>query len=73
MRMCISNNFYTCGDTREYSKMLEYVENSKPTLENIYAVAVDILDHTDPNEGQTITNIMCIIENTVVRTTFDIE
>ena len=73
MRMCISNNFYTCGDTREYSKMLEYVENSKPTPENIYAVAVDILDHTDENEDQTITNIMCTIENTVVRTTFDIE
>ena len=73
VQMCIENNFYTQGDALAYSRMLQRVEVMEPTLENIYAVAVDILDHTDENEDQTITNIMCIIENTVVRTTFDIE
>lgn len=73
MGMCIDHNFYTCGDVQAYTKMLEYVNHSEPTPENIYDVAVDILDHTDPNEDQTITNIMCIIENSVVRTVYEIE
>ena len=71
--MCIENNFYTQGDALAYSRMLQRVEVMKPTPEEIYKTAVDILDHTDPNEDQTITNIMCIIENTVVRTTYEIE
>lgn len=71
--MCIENNFYTQGDALAYSRMLQRVEVMEPTPEEIYKTAVDILDHTDPNEDQTITNIMCIIENTVVRTTYEIE
>ena len=71
VEMCIENNFYTQGDALAYSRMLQRVEVNEPTPEEIYIVAVDILDHTDPNEDQTITNIMCIIENTVVRTIYE--
>lgn len=73
VQMCIENNFYTQGDALAYSRMLQRVEVMKPTPEEIYKTAVDILDHTDPNEDQTITNIMCIIENEVVRTTYEID
>ena len=73
MHMCINHNFYTRGDTRAYTKMLNYVKQKEPTPEEIYIVAVDILDHTDENEDQSITNIMYIIENEVVRTTYEIE
>ena len=73
VQMCIENNFYTQGDALAYSRMLQRVEVKEPTPEEIYIVAVDILDHTDENEDQSITNIMCIIENTVVRTTYEIE
>ena len=58
MHMCINHNFYTRGDTRAYTKMLNYVKQKEPTPEEIYIVAVDILDHTDENEDQSITNIM---------------
>lgn len=73
MHMCINHNFYTRGDTRAYTKMLNYVKQKEPTPEEIYIVAVDILDHTDENEDQSITNIMYIIENEVVRTAYEIE
>ena len=58
MNMCIKHNFYTRGDTRAYTKMLNYVKQKEPTPEEIYIVAVDILDHTDENEDQSITNII---------------
>ena len=73
MHMCIDHNFYTRGDTRAYTKMLDYVKQKEPTPEEIYIVAVDILDHTDPNEDQTITNIMYTIEKEAVQTTYEIE
>ena len=73
VQMCIENNFYTYGDTRAYMKMLNHVDNKEPTPEEIYIVAVDILDHTDPNEDQTITNIMYTIEKEAVQTTYEIE
>ncbi len=65
--MCIRENFYTCGDCDEYDAMLTKVRENAPTDEMIYEIAKDINDHT---KGQTVTNIMFIIANDVVKTSY---
>lgn len=71
--MCVSHHFYMRGTVAQYTDMLNYVKENDPTPENIYNVANDILNYTDPNEDQTVTNIMYIIENEVVRTSYEIK
>ena len=74
--MCIENNWYTAGTVKEYSEMLEFVEEHEPTTENIYKVASDIFKHTSINDkggGADIENIMFIIANDVVKTFFEIQ
>ncbi len=72
VQMCIENNFYTQGDALAYSRMLQRVKVMEPTPEEIYKTASNILDYTDTNEDQTVTNIMYFIENEIVRTSFEI-
>lgn len=67
---CIENDLYTCGDNSEYEEMLDMVRNLEPTMENLYAVAKNICDHS---KHQTITNVMFILENNVVKTCFEID
>ncbi len=67
---CVKNNLYTCGDCEEYDHMLNLVKMFKPTTKNLYVIAEDIWVHSD---GQTISNIMFILENEAVTTTFKIE
>ena len=67
---CIRNNLYTCGTTEEYNNLANFINKHKPTYENIYMVAFDIYNHS---EGQTITNIMYIIERECVYTTFELD
>ena len=43
---CIKYNFYTGGTNEAYEEMLEYVECTKPTTDNIFKVAYDIFKHT---------------------------
>jgi hypothetical protein len=69
--MCINNNWYTAGDIRAYSKMLEYVEKSEPTKLNIYNVAKDILEHSDDPELY-VEAIMFEIGNKVVKTFYEV-
>ena len=69
--MCIRENLYTEGDGDEYTDMLNMVsEKRNPTLEDIYQVADDINRHS---EGQTVTNIMFMLANIVVKSCFEIE
>ncbi len=69
--MCIREDLYTLGDDEEYTAMLESVEDrSYPTLEDIYRVAEDIYRHS---AGQTVTNIMYMLANSVIKSCFDIE
>jgi len=68
--VCIKNNLYTSGDCEEYDKMLSSVKSLYPSAENLYFVASDILSHS---KNQTITNIMFILENEAVTTTFRID
>ncbi len=68
--MCIREDLYTLGDDEEYIAMLESVEDrSYPTLEDIYRVADDINRHS---AGQTVTNIMYMLANNVIKSCFDI-
>lgn len=48
--MCVKNDYYTRGDNEAYRKMLNFVSEHKPTTENIYKVAVDIVAHSDLSE-----------------------
>ena len=67
--MCIKNNLYTCGDNDEYEHMLSLVRRLYPNVENIYFVAENICKHS---KEQTITNVMYMLENEAVTTTFEI-
>ena len=42
----------------------------QPTVENLYRLAKDIKEHS---EGQTITNVMFILERDAVTTIFEID
>lgn len=64
---CIRNNLYTMGSNEEYSEMLMNIEKLYPTLTTIQSIAQNILDHS---EDQSLTNIMYIIANEVVKTCF---
>lgn len=67
---CIKNNLYTRGDNEAYGNILDYVSRSYPDTENLYLVAKDICEHS---KGQTVSNVMFIIESEAVTTTFAIE
>ena len=67
--MCIRNALYTNGYIGDYNEMLDFVSNSQPTYANIYLVAKNIYKRS---EDQTITNIMYLLENEAVTTTFEI-
>ena len=43
---CINNNYYTCGNCREYERMFEMADNAV-TDEEIIAVGRDIWEHSD--------------------------
>ena len=66
---CIANDLYTYGDCEEYEAMLNKVKELAPTFENIYTVAKDIAAHS---ECQTVENVMYILENKAVTTTFEV-
>ena len=67
---CIRNDLYTRGTCSEYDKMLDMVENTEPTVAALYEVAKDINDHS---KGQTVTNIMYILENEAIYKCFMID
>lgn len=67
---CINNNLYTRGTNEDYEHMLVWVNRYYPNVENMYNIAADIYKHS---KEQTITNIMYILENEAVITTFEID
>lgn len=68
-KACIKNHLYTRGTCNEYDKMLKLVATMIPTYENIYIIARNIKDHS---EDRTVIDIMFILENEAVDTTFEI-
>lgn len=71
--VCIHENWYTEGTVKQYSEMLGFVENNKPTGLNLFKVASDILEHTDEKQGQTIENIMFILGKDACNTFFTVD
>ena len=69
-QVCIDNDLYTSGDNEDYSNMLDCVRDFYPDTENLYLIAMDIYKHS---KGQTVTNIMYLLENKAVTTTFEID
>lgn len=67
---CIANQLYTRGDNEDYSLLLEWVGTVSPTLGNLYLAAEDICEHST---GNSITNVMYILEKEAVVTVYDIE
>lgn len=67
---CIKNNLYTCGDNKDYERMFCLVKQLYPNFKNLYFVAKDIAEHS---KGQTISNVMFILENKAVTTSFEID
>ena len=70
---CIENQWYTRGTCEEYSKMLDFVRDSKPVLSNLFTVAKDIYDHSDIEGGfddEIIESIMFVLNRKVIVTSF---
>ena len=44
---CIANDYYTNGSSRDYGEMLDFVSENEPTEKNLYAVALDIVLHSE--------------------------
>lgn len=70
--ICIKNNYYTCGDSEAYDKLLKFVETHKPTNTNIYRVAQNIVEHSEHEKNsiyaEVVTNVMCQISQSIVST-----
>lgn len=67
---CIKHDLYTAGDCEDYEHMLDWVRRLYPNAENLYFIARDIQKHS---HDQTITNIMFLLEQDAVVTTFEID
>ena len=62
--VCIRNDLYTRGNTNDYDNMLNKVRENEPTVNNIYLVAKDILEHTKNGEF-TVVDIMNLLSKIV--------
>ena len=69
MQACIKNDLYTLGTPEDYTAMLNKAAFTDYSIGLLYELAVDICKHS---EDQTITNIMCILKNDAVTTTYEI-
>lgn len=69
--LCIKNEWYTRGDNRAYSAMLDMVDESEPTTSNLYKVAKDIKEHS--NTDSDIAGIMFLMKKYCVTSFYTIE
>lgn len=51
--MCINNNWYTAGNSEDYSKMFEMCKRNNITTNQIYKIAKDIYEHTNVSRAKT--------------------
>lgn len=69
-RLCIAENWYTSGTNEQYTKMLSFVDDNEPTMENLILVADDIYLHSESHDGWTeqeeIENILYLLINKAV-------
>lgn len=73
-RMCIENNWYTCGTNEQYDRMLRKVNALSDiqiiTVNELYPIADDILAHSDTDLD--VACIMCALGKKIVRI-YDVE
>lgn len=55
---CLEEGYYSEGKVRDYEEMLNFVDQNKPTTENIYRVAKNILDHSDEEHERPVEYLM---------------
>lgn len=48
--MCISGNYYTCGDCQDYNDMLNLCKTKNPTTDIYQLIANNIIEHSDVEE-----------------------
>ena len=66
-KMCIQNEFYTCGTNKQYEKLMNFVSDHEPTMEAIEWVAKDIIDHSSFEYDYPITSMMFHVVNDCVK------
>ena len=74
MSLCISKGWYTRGNNEQYERMLSYVEehHKYPTIEDIYNVSKDIMEHSNDTE-RPIDSFMYEIYKKCVHTYFEVD
>ena len=66
-KMCIQNEFYTCGTEKQYMNMMDYVKTHEPTTEAIEHVAKDIINHSSVEDDYPIAAMMFHVVNDCVK------
>ena len=64
--VCICAGWYRSGELRDYAAMLDAVDNSEPTTDNIMAAAKNIIDHTLWLSDDDLIRVMSMIMQTAV-------
>ena len=81
--LCIKKNWYTCGTNEDYAKMLAATDKEDITANDIYDIAIDIINHSNLKDyakscGMSINSndfIECIMYEIgeLVRTFYEIQ
>ena len=81
-KLCIENEWYTCGSNEDYSDLLNFIDNlENVTTQNIFEVAINIYEHSDLDEWfdnnediiDEIKHIMFLIERNCCHTFFTLK
>ena len=70
--LCIAHGWYTCGDNAEYDHLLHDLTHGGQehmTLEDLEAVARDIIDHSIMHDEEDLCSVMWAV-NHICYTTF---
>lgn len=71
--VCIRCNWYTCGTSKDYDNMLQFVDGHKPTDRNIEKVATDIYYHSEKEDGRTLALVADVLAHEAVRVVLEEE
>lgn len=69
---CLEEGYYSEGKVRDYEEMLNFVDQNKPTTENIYRVAKNILDHSDEEHERPVEYLMREISVDLVNRCYEV-
>lgn len=68
--MCIRHNLYNRGTNEAYNNLLDSLMLREVTIQEMYEVAKNILEHTEDN---TIENVMFLLNREAINTFYEIE